>query len=218
MDPRQQCLYCWKRYSHISAYITHLRRDHKEMIVYVSPEPLPADGFAIQHNSILLPFVHEPHHDPFLHPSDNDSSDTAADSENACIDPEQPPVRTGIGGTPHLDNRLAGKPVSIQYFNVFDDEIDLWSPCSCEEEYRLVHWCVKHNLSRAAINELFRNPTMATVTNFTCSHTLFKRLNEMSYAMGIDSWKSGKMYYNCSADPNNLRDDDYRSFFYHNPV
>jgi hypothetical protein len=29
-----------------------------------------------------------------------------------CIDPEQPAVRTRICGTPHLDNRLAGKPVS----------------------------------------------------------------------------------------------------------
>ena len=116
--------------------------------------------------------------------------------------------RTRICGTPHLDNRLAGKPISNEYFDVFDDEIDLWSPFSCEEEYRLVHWCVKHNLSRAAINELFRNPTMATVSNFTSSHTLFKRLNEMSYAMGIDSWKSGKVCYNRLADPNNLHDDD----------
>ena len=218
MDLRQHCLYCSKTYSYIRAYITHLCRNHNERIVYVSAEQLPDDGFAIEHDSILLPFVHEPHHDPFLHPSDDDSSDTEADSENACIDPEQPPVRTRICGTPQLDNRLAGKPISNEYFDIFDDEIDLWSPFSCEEEYRLAHWCVKHNLSRAAINELFRNPTMATISNFTSSHTLFKRLNEMSYAMGIDSWKSGKVCYNRLADPNNLRDDDYTRFFYRNPV
>ena len=205
MDLHQQCLYCSKTYSYIGTYITHLRHDHKERIVYVSAQPAPDDGFAIEHDSVLLPFVHEQHHGPFLHPSDDDSTDTDADSENACIDPEQPPVRTCICGTPHLDIRRAGKPISNEYFDIFDDEIDLWSPFSCKVEYRLAHWCVKHNLSRAVINKLFRNPTMATVINFTSSHTLFKSLNEMSNAMGIDSWKSGKVSYNCLANPNNFR-------------
>jgi len=141
MDLRQLCHYCPKTYSYISAYITHLHRNHKERIVYVSAKQLPDDGFAIEHDSILLPFVHVPHHDPFFHPSDHHSSDTEADSENACIDPEQPPVRTRICDTPHFDNRLAGKPISNEYFDVFDYEIDLWSPVSCEEEYRLAHWC-----------------------------------------------------------------------------
>jgi len=141
----------------------------------------------IEHDSILLQFVQEKHLDPFLHPVKDDSSDTEAHLENACIDQEQPPVRTLICGTPQLDHCQAGKPISNEYFDVFDDEIDLWSPFSCKEEYRLAHWCVKHNLSRAAINELFRNPTTATVSNFTSSHTLFKRLNQMTYVMGIDS-------------------------------
>ena len=179
---------------------------------------MPDDGVAIEHESILLPFIHELHQDPFLHPSDDDSSDTEADSENAFIDPEQPPVWTPICGTPLLDNPLAGKPISNEYFDVFDDEIDLWSPFSCEEEYRLAHWCVKHNLSRAAINELFRNLMMATVSNFASSNTLFKRLNVMSCAMGIDSGKSRKVCYNCLANPNHLRDNDYTHFFDRNPV
>jgi len=116
-----------------------------------------------------------------------------ADREIACIDPEQSPVWTRICGTPHLDVRLAGKPISNECFDIFNNEIDLWSRYSCEEEYRSAHWCVKHNLSRSAVNELFRNPTMRTISNFTSSHTLFKRWNEMSYAMGIDCWKSGKV-------------------------
>jgi len=99
-------------YSYIGAYITHLHRDHKEGIVYASAEQLPDDGFAIQHDSILLLCVHEPPRDPFLHPSHNDSSDTEADSENAFIDPEQPSVRTCIYGTPHFDDRRAGKHIS----------------------------------------------------------------------------------------------------------
>jgi hypothetical protein len=59
---------------------------------------------------------------------------------------------------------------------------------------------------------------MATVSNFTSSHTLFKWLNEMSYAMGIESWKSSRVCYNCLAYPNNLCDDNYTRFFYRNLV
>ena len=141
-----------------------------------------------------------------------------AHSENAFIDSEQPPFRTCIYGTPHLDNSLAGKPLSNKYVNIFNDEIDLWSPCSCEEVYWSAHWCIKHNLSWATINERFRNPTIATVRILTSSYTWFKRLNEMSYAIGIDCWKSGKVCYNCLAVPNNLHDDDYPCFFGSNPV
>jgi hypothetical protein len=186
--------------------------------VYVSAEHLLHDGFAIEHDCLLLPLVHEPHHNPFLHFSDDDSSNPEADSENPCIDSERPPLRAQICGTPHFDICRAGKPITNEYFDVIEDEIDPWSPCACEEEYQLARWCVKQNLSTAVINEHFRNPTMATICNFTSSHTLFKRLNEMSYAMGIDSWKSGKGSYNRLAVPNNLRDDDYTRFFHPNLV
>jgi len=135
MDIGKQCLYCSKMSSSIGAYITYLHRDHEQRIVYVSAKQQADDGFVIDHNCILLPFVHEPHRDPFLHLSDYDSSDTEAKSENVCIDPEQPPVWTRINGTPHLDNHLTGKPISNKYFYIFDDEIDLWSPFSWEEEY-----------------------------------------------------------------------------------
>jgi hypothetical protein len=65
---------------------------------------------------------HEPHRDTFLHPSDDDFSNTIADIENARIDPEQPPVRTRIDGTFHSGNRLAGKPIANKYFDIFNDE------------------------------------------------------------------------------------------------
>ena len=70
--------------------------------------------------------MHQVHRDMFLHLSDDDSSDTEADCEHGSIDPEQPPVQTLLCGTPHLDNSLAGKPISKVYFDIFDDEIDLW--------------------------------------------------------------------------------------------
>jgi len=98
-------------YSYISAFTTHFCRDHNKRIVYVSAEQLPDDGFAVEHDSMLLPFVHDLHPDPFLHPSDDDSSDTEVDSKNVCIDPEQLPVVTPFYSTPHLSNRLASKPI-----------------------------------------------------------------------------------------------------------
>jgi len=57
---------------------------------------------------------------------------------------------------------------------------------------------------------------MATSSNFSLSHTLFKRLNEASYMMGIDSGKSRKLCYNCLADPYNIRDADYTCFYFRN--
>jgi len=165
---------------------------------------------------MLLPCVHEPHRISFLNPSNDDSSCTEADSENGCIHPEQPPVLTPIYGTPQLDNRQASKPSSNEDFDILDDGIDLRWSFSCVEEYRFTHWCVKHNLNWASINERFRIPAIATVANFTSSHTVFQRLNEMSYAMSIDSRWSGKGCFNCLADRHNLRDNDYTRFFHRN--
>jgi hypothetical protein len=172
----------------------------------------------IDYDRIIRSLVDEPHRHPFLQPFGKDSTDPEADSENACIDQEQPPVWTRIDGTPHLNNHLVGKLISNMYLNIVDDEIDLWLPYSCEAEYQLPYWCVKYNLSRAAINKHFRNPMMTTISNFTSSLTVFKRLDEMSYVMDIDSWRSGKLCYNRFADPNNLRDNDYTRFFYPNPM
>jgi len=110
--------------------ITHLRRDYKDRIVNVLAEHLPDDGFAIEQDSILLPLVQERSRDPFLHLSDDDSCHTEADSKDMFINPEQPSVWTCIYCTPHLDYCLAGKPISTEYFNIFDGEIDQWSAFS----------------------------------------------------------------------------------------
>jgi hypothetical protein len=59
---------------------------------------------------------------------------------------------------------------------------------------------------------------MATVSNFTASHTLFKRFYEISYAIAVEALKSRKLCNNGLADPVNLRNDDYIGFFYRNVV
>ena len=38
------------------------------------------------------------------------------------------------------------------------------------------------------MNEMLRNPTMATVSHFTSSHTIFNWLNQMVYVIGIEWW------------------------------
>jgi hypothetical protein len=47
--------------------------------------------------------------------------------------------------------------------------------------------------------------------------TIFQKLNEMSNAMGIDSWKSSKAWYNCFANSNNLRNNHYIGSFHRIP-
>jgi hypothetical protein len=110
------------------------------------------------------------------------------------------------------------KPISNQYFDIFNNATDVWSLCSHKEEYRLAPWWIKHNLSRAAINELFRNPTMVTISNVTLSYTLLRMLNEMSYAMGTNFWISRQLCYNPFANQNNLCDNNYTPFFPRNAV
>jgi len=218
MDLRLQWLYCSKTHSYIDSFITYLTRDDEEGIVHISAKQLPDDSFAIDYDSILHALFHEVHCNPFLCPSDDDFGDRDSDSKKGCLDPEPPPFRTRIYGTPHLDTCPTGQPISNDYFDIFTEEIDPWSPFCCQEEYQLAYWCIKHNLSRAASDELFRNPTMATFTNFTTSHTLFKVLNEMFYAMRIDCWDSGQGCYNHLADPNDVCDDIFPSFVFHNLV
>jgi len=84
--------------------------------------------------------------------------------------------------------------------------------------YQLTHWWVEHNWSRAAINQLFRNPTTATVSNFALFYTLLTRLHKLFYKMGINSLNWGNVCFNHFANLNTLHNDDYTSFFLCRPV
>jgi hypothetical protein len=69
-------------------YIIHHPRYNKVLIVSVSPRILPYDGFVINYDSLLLPFVNEPHYNAFLQLLDYNSSDIEAVSEYVFVDPE----------------------------------------------------------------------------------------------------------------------------------
>lgn len=120
-------------YFYIGAYITQLCQYNNVRIGYIVAKQLPDDGFVIEYNSILMSFVYEPYRDCFLPHSDDDCSDTEADCYNECIDPEQSPFWTRIYGTSHWDNCRAGMPISNEYFDVFTDDMNLWSLFSCAE-------------------------------------------------------------------------------------
>jgi len=59
---------------------------------------------------------------------------------------------------------------------------------------------------------------MATISNFTLCHSVFKTLNTMSYLMGIDCYKIDKVCHKCFADPNSHRDVDDKLIYFRNPV
>lgn len=89
MDIHQQCIYCLKMYSYIGAYITHCDCNQQEMIVYISTKELPDDGSAMKHHSILLEYIYAQHCVPFHYPCDDDFSNTKANCNNVCVNPEQ---------------------------------------------------------------------------------------------------------------------------------
>jgi len=200
-------------YVYIGVHITHLWGDHKDRIVYIPANQLPDVCFAIEHHNIPFVSIYDRYDNLFFYFLHDDSSDTEANGGNAHIDPEQSPVRMHHNDTPHFANRQARKPIRNVYFKIGNKDIDLYSPYSHEEMYWIAHWCVKHNLSRAAIDPLFRNHTMANVSNLTFAQTLFKRVNIMLHAVDIDSRKSRKEGINCLANPNILQVNDCTCFF-----
>jgi len=72
--------------------------------------------------------------DDFVISSDDYSSNTEADSDNAWCDPAQPPVQIRINGIWHLDTILASKPIGTEYLDIFDAAIDQCSLCPCKTE------------------------------------------------------------------------------------
>ena len=76
-----------------------------------------------EYHSILYLFVPELHHDGVFHPSDDDSSDTKTNSDNACINPELPPGQTRMYGTLYLDNCQAGKHMQIKHFFLIESDM-----------------------------------------------------------------------------------------------
>ena len=139
-------VYCSNTYFHIGIYIAYLWCNQKARNVCISADQLPDDGVAIKRDSTLHPFIYALHLVTFLCLFNDNSYYTATNSRSEFVIPKAPSVRTGICGTPHLDNCPAEKPTSSKYCKIFDSQIDPCVPLCCEE-YQLACWSVKYNLS-----------------------------------------------------------------------
>jgi hypothetical protein len=202
MDIGHQGSYCEKKHSYFDIFLTHLWYNHHDSILYGAAKQLLDNCVAIKYHSILLVFIDEPHGHSVHYPFNDNSSDTDANSDFDYFNAEQPPVSTRMYGNSQWNSSLAGMTIRNWYFDIFDNEIHLWSPFPCEKKHWFVSRCYKYNLSIAAIMKDFGYPMMATVTNFASSHPWFKSLNQMSFTICIDLWKSDTVCYNDLTNPN----------------
>jgi len=144
-------------------------------IEYVSAKQPRDNGFVIKQNEILLLFSCKQYYNLSLYSFHDDSCVIDTTSQSICVDPAQPAAQARINGTPHLDNHLACKPITNKYFDILNNESDLWLQFTCEEENWLVYWCPKHILRWAGVNRLSRNSMMATISNSTLSQNLIQK-------------------------------------------
>jgi hypothetical protein len=103
--------------------------------------------------------------------------------------------------------RKAGNSI----FHILNYELDPQVQFFCEQEYRLAHWCVKYELSMAAVNELIKLHRIDT--NFTSVYTLYTEIDEMPYKLGIDEWKSDTVSYTDTINSDVLYNDGKMHFY-----
>jgi hypothetical protein len=230
-DLRIQCTFCRKSYVYISAYFTHLRDKHAERVQYVPQELLPDAGFCIQEDHVLLPDVprftilppdSDSDSDEYVAPP-NDVNELENDIEQPDIhdDAEQPPIPPPAKSRVEtLAEKEPGKvldgpiPPPDEQTPLQDD----WTPFESEKEYQFAEWVVRHRISKTAVDELLKSPTFNGNHTFTSAYTLFKKLDGLTYELGMHTWKSGKVCFtrpDASNSSTNLR---FTRFSYRNPV
>ena len=99
------------------------------------------------------------------------------------------------------------------------DQPDNWAPFDNEKEYRFAEWIVKHRISQTAVDDLLISPVFQGNHTFTSAYAVFKKLDKMTYELGIQTWKSGKMSFNrVNAGNERSTGPAETPFFYRNPV
>jgi len=110
-------------YSYIGTYIYHVSPNYNEYIALISTGHLPDDCSPTVRDSLFRPLAPKLDRDQYLQTSNYHSTDREANTNNTCIDPEQPPVQTKIYGTAHLDYNLPIKSFRGGNFDMLDVEI-----------------------------------------------------------------------------------------------
>src|SRR5947207_4953439 len=210
---KTQCRYCRKSYIYTTAYITHLRRDHREKIRLVPQNSLPANRMRLLETYIELPDDSNPCEVP---PTEDDSTSSASDSDNDFED-----LDTNEREEPQTQQTHqyegAGRPLDDPN-DLPSDEENPFFPFESEQEYRFAGWAVKHRLSRQAIHDLIDLPSFQGLSSVTSAYKLFKTVNKMEYELDISSWKRGLVEFTLPGSESSRSEDRMAAFWYRNPV
>ena len=120
-----------------------------------------------------------------------------------------------------LSDREPGK-VHNEETDRFDEQFykpDNWAPFGNKKEYRFAEWIVKHQISQTTVDELLKSPVFQGNHTFTSVYAVFKKIDKMTYELGMQTWKSGKVSIDCvNARNERSTTPTGTPFFYRNSV
>jgi hypothetical protein len=82
-----------------------------------------------------------------------------------------------------LNAKLLGKPFEGPFL-LPDRESTGWSPFSSERDCRFTKWVVKNQITKTAVDSLLK---LDANQPFTSSYLLFKRIDDMTYDLGMQT-------------------------------
>lgn len=226
---RINCNFCARTYCYAGAYFTHLRDKHGERVQYVPRELLPNEGYLFANDHILLPNTSRP---TVLPPDSEDENEgNCGDNEEECTDNWNGRRNEDYAMPDAMPSPVTSRtetPTEREPGKVVEGNFDLpdagnaqqndWAPFGNEKEFRFAEWVVKHRISKTAVDELLKSPAFAGNHTFTSAYSLFKKIDNMSYELGMQTWKTGKVSFNRSDGGNRFSDAPFTSFYYRNPV
>ena len=210
MCGRVQCAFCSKTYRYTGAYFTHLKAEHADRIRYVASELSPRAPFRISDDVIEL-FATIPRELATVYPEDSDT-----DSDEILV-----PADDDAEGEEPVAHTVQFDGAGLHFgavMNLVDDVDCPYQPFQSQKEYDIARWCVRHQIPKSAIDELFAIPGFDTLTSATSSHVLFNQVDRMKWDLGEDSWKHAKVCFDQRKDINSLQESDMTSFWYRDPV
>ena len=234
----RQCKYCSRSYFYTGAFITHLRDKHAERVKYIAEELLPDEGYRYENNYVLIPNIPQPavlppdsdiDDDSRGGPSDvsgqpfNQESESVDDRNDTTPGPNTEGPPTVLGSRfETLREREPGKALENEAdgldTSTYDEQSNNpedWYPFCNEKEYRFAEWVVKHRISKTAVDELLKSPAIQGDHTFRSAYLLFKKIDNMTYDLGMHTWKSGRVSFDRS---NQNAGNQLTQFYYRDPV
>ena len=196
MNSRITCMFCGRAYIYSKSFFTHLRNVHGERVGTIAWNTLPDEGYIFEDGFILIPEQDQPEidFDEDEEPDAPDAGSTSSDEEND--QPWTEAVQPSASHSTELRSEgLNAKQPRKSFdgpFLLLDEESTGWSPFSSEREYRFAEWVVKNRITKTAVDSLLK---LDANQPFTSSLLLFKRINDMTYDLGMQTWKTGKVSF-----------------------